>query len=476
MRRPLSLALLGMLAGCTLGPQHPTTTLSLAPALPSFTIAPAAGPAQQLQSGMEAAPDWWQQFGSPALDALVERALAANNDLASADAALRQAREQAAAASGASLPQIDAGYQAQRIQSSRTLSNPLPDPDTYLYSLHTAQVTVAYPLDIFGGQRSKVRSARAAAEVATDKRDAARLTVIANVVLAAVQQASLRAQIDAAQESIRSNREMLGLLQKRQALGDIGAADVVSQQTALATAEGVLPSLQKQLDHTNGQIATLIGLAPGSALPPLPTLDALTLPTRLPLSLPSAIVARRPDVRAAEAQMRGAGADVGTAIAARLPSIVLSASAGGEATQFADMFASGNPFWSLVGGVTQPIFHGGQLLHQQRAAEAALEGAKAQYRGAVLQAFGDVSDALSGLGTDAEALEASTRAKAAADQNLLFSHRQLELGGVGTLALLNAEASAAQAHAQQIQAKAFRLGDTVALIQAIGGGPPLTGK
>jgi NodT family efflux transporter outer membrane factor (OMF) lipoprotein len=458
------------LAGCTVGPQHPTTPVSLAPATPSSTIAPAAGPAQRLESGAQVAPDWWTQFGSPALDALVDRAIAANNDLANANAALRQAREQGAAASGASLPQIDASYQAQRLRTSRTLSNPLPDPDIYLYSLHTAQLTVAYPLDLFGGQRNKVRSARAAAEVAADKRDAARLTVIANLVVGVIQQASLHAQIDAAQDAIRNNREMLDIFQRRQAIGDIGAADVASQQTALATAEAALPPLRKQLDHQNGQIAILIGLAPGSPLPPLPRLDELTLPRTLPLSLPAAIVANRPDVRAAEAQMRGAGADVGTAIAARLPGITLSGTLGGEATRFADMFASGNPFWSLVGGVTQPIFHGGQLLHQQRAAEAALEGAKAQYRSAVLQAFGDVHDALSGLETDAQSLDASARAASAADQNMRFTRRQLELGGTGTLALLSAAAADEQAQAQLIQATASRLSDTVALIQAVGGG------
>jgi len=469
MRRPLVLVLLGALTGCALGPQHPTTTLPLAPPMSSFTIAPASGPAQRLQSGAEAPADWWRQFGSPALDALVARALAANNDLATADAALRQAREQARATSGTSLPQVDASYQAQRLRASRTLANPLPDPDIYLYSLHTAQLTVTYPLDLFGGQHSKVRSARAAAEVAADKRDAARLTVIANLVLAVVQQASLHAQIDAVQDSIRSNRDVLALLRTRQAIGDIGAADVASQETALATAEAALPPLQKQLDHQNGLISALIGIAPGSPLPPLPGFDALTLPANLPLSLPSTVIARRPDVRAAEAQMRGAGADVGTAIAARLPSFPLSATIGGQATQFADMFASGNPFWSLIGGVTQPIFHGGALLHQQRAAEAALDGAKAQYRAAALQAFGDVSDALSGLRTDADALDAATRATVAADQNLRFTKRQLELGGVGTLALLNAAAASAQAHGQQIQAKAVRFSDSVALIQAIGG-------
>jgi len=458
-------------SACTMGPQHPTTPVALAPPVPASVIAPASGPAQQIVPGATVQPDWWRLFGSPALDALVDQALKANNDLATADAALRQARETAAATAGASLPQLDASYNAQRIRVSRTLSNPLAtDPNQYLYTLHTAQVTVAYPLDLFGAQRSKNRSARAAATVAQDKLIAAHTTVVANLVSAVIQQAGLAAQIAAAQASIRNNGEVLTMLQQRQALGDIGASDVSAQQTALATAEGALPPLLHQRDHQLGLIAGLLGLAAGSPLPPLPALADLTLPGSLPVSLPADIVAHRPDVRAAEAQMQGAAADVGAAIAARLPNFQISANVGGEATAITDMFASGNPFWALIGGVTQPIFHGGSLRHQQRAAEAELTGAKSQYRAAALQAFLDVSDALSGLRTDADALDAATRADTAAAQTLLYTRRQLQLGGVGTIALFNASAAAASASAQAVQARTARLSDTVALFQAVGGG------
>jgi NodT family efflux transporter outer membrane factor (OMF) lipoprotein len=469
-RRALLLPiLLGSVTACSMGPQHPTTPVSMAPPVASTVIAPASGPAQQIVAGGQVAPQWWRQFGSPALDALVDRALKANNDLANADAALRQAQEQARATAGGSLPQVDASYQAQRLRTSKVFSNPLQDPNNYLYSLHTAQLSVSYPLDLFGGQRAKVRSARAAAEVAADKRTAARVTVVSNLVLAVVQQASLQAQIDATNESIRSNRDILTMMQAREKLGDIGALDVSSQQTALATAEGALPPLVRQLEHQRGQIAMLIGVAPGSPLPALPSFDELKLPDTLPVGLPSEIVANRPDVQAAAAQMRGAAADLGAAIAARLPQITLSANVGGVAEKFGEMFASGNPFWALLGGATQPLFHGGQLLHQKHAAEAELDGAKAQYRGAVLQAFSDVSDALTGLRTDAEALDAATRAGDAASRNLLYSRRQLALGNIGTLALLNASASSAQANAQLIQARAARMSDAVALIQAVGG-------
>lgn len=457
-------------SACTLGPQHPTTPISVAPPVESSTIAPAAGPTQQIVSGANVQVDWWRQFGSPVLDDLVLKALASNTDLGNAEASLRQAREQAAVAAGASLPQIDASYQATRVKTSDTLPNPLADPSLYLYTLHTAQVSVTYPLDLFGGLRSKKVSARAAAEVAADRLVAARTTVVANLVNAVIQQAALGAQIDAAQVAIRSNRDILGMMLKRQALGDIGLADISAQQTALATAEGVLPPLQRQLDHQRGLIATLTGVAAGSPLPPLPELQELTLPADLPVALPAAIVANRPDVRAADAQMRGAAADVGAAIAARLPNLQLSGNAGGTAGNVAEMFTGTGVFWALIGGVTQPLFHGGQLRHQQRAAEAALDGAKAQYRGAVLQAFADVNDALSGLKSDADALDAATRASDAADRNLGFIRRQLALGGAGTLAVLNATAADAQANSQRLQAQAARLTDTVALFQAVGGG------
>jgi len=287
-----------------------------------------------------------------------------------------------------------------------------------------------------------------------------------------IEQAALQAQMDAAVSAIRSNREILDLLRRRQALGDIGAADVAAQASALATAEAVLPPLQRQAQHQRALIATLTGTAPGAATLDLPTLSELRLPTELPVALPADLIAARPDVRAAAAQMEGAAADLGTAIAARLPSLTLSGNAGGSAQRFERMFATGNPFYALIGGLTAPIFHAGALRHQQRAAEAALDIAKAGYRGAALQAFVDVDDALAGLRSDATALDAATRARDAADQSLGFTRRQLQLGGVGTLALLNASAAAAQASSARIQAEAARLADTVALFQAVGGPIP----
>lgn len=474
MKRSVALIASLALAGCSMGPGHidPGAALpanggagaSLAP------IAPDHGPAQSIVVGAEVPSRWWTSFQCPALDKLADQALHANEDIHVAEATLRQAQQLAAAAGGAALPQIDGSYQAQRARTAASLAPPVTDANQLLYSLHTAQLTVTYPLDIFGGVHSKIRSARAAADVQRFRLRAARQTAIANLVNAVILRASLADQIDATQASINANRDILTLLQKRQALGTVGAADVSTQQTALALAEAALPPLVRAETHERALIAILSGLPAGTEMGNLPDQHCLSLPTTIPVAVPSALVARRPDILAAQSQLTGAGADLGTAIAARLPAIQLTASVGGTAQDFSQMFASGNPFWSLIGGITQPIFHAGALMHQQHAAEAALDAAKAQYRAAVLQAFLDVSDALTGLRTDAQALDASDRAASAAARSFGFAKRQLELGDAGTLTVLTAAAANAQAQAQLIQIRSARLSDMVALFQASGGG------
>ncbi|EIZ80879.1 efflux transporter, outer membrane factor (OMF) lipo, NodT family protein [Novosphingobium sp. Rr 2-17] len=465
----LALTISGAISGCASGPHDLDAHAALPPPAQPQQFAPKAGP-EQVTRNQPVAADWWRAFGSPELDALVAEAMAHATDISVADAALRQAHEQARATAGSALPQVDVSYQGERTRVSKALAPAVTDSDQYLYSLHTAQVTVAYSPDLFGGTHAKIKSAAAGAAAARDRLDAARSTVAANLVLAVIQRASLADQIEAAQASVKVNREILEDQRRRQQLGAVGAVDIATQQTALGTAEAAVPALVRAEAHQRVVIGTLLGRAAGMDLPPLPSFAALALPHDLPLLLPSDLVARRPDVRAAQAQLEGAGADVGVAIAARLPSIQLSASGGGTAQHLFDMFKDGNPFWTLIGGITQPVFHGGALRHQQHAAEAALDGAKAQYRAAVLQAFGDVSDALTGLRTDADALDAAARASDASSRALGFVRRQLALGDVGSLALLNATAADAQARGQLIQARAARLSDTVAMFQAAGGG------
>lgn len=449
----------------------PATAAGNAPAeVLTAPIAPTAGSAQTVQPGTAVAPDWWRAFASPGLDALVAQAIAANNDLAAAQANLRQAHELTGSARGVLFPQIDAGYTVQRQRLSGTLSTPLADPVPTEFTLHTAQLNLGYALDLFGGNRAHAASARAAERATAARLAGVRNIVAANIVLTVIQNAGLTAQIEAAQAAVASNREILKLLRAREALGAVGQADVAAQEAALGASEAQLPPLERARRANLAGLAVLLGQVPGSSMPALPTLDQLALPADLPLSLPAALVAGRPDVAAAAAAMEGASADVRAAVAARLPAITLSATAGGAATDFGQMFATGNPFWTLLGGITAPLFHGGTLRHQQKAAEAALDAAKAQYRGVALQAFADVSNALTALDTDASELDAAARADRAAQTSLTFTTRQLQLGSVGTLGVLNARAAAQAARSQFLTARTMRLSDTVGLFTALGGG------
>ncbi len=473
MRWLASLTLLVALSSCGVNVPRPVTEISLPPTAAgngfSAPIAPQSGAGQQFVNAAVAR-EWWTMFGSSRLNELVGQALRANNDIATAESALQQARELALVAGAARLPAADLGYNVLRTQATNALAPPLTDANISRYTLHTSQITVSYPIDVFGGVHNKIASARAAASVQRYKFEAARTTVISNLVLAVIQNASLGAQINAAKANISASQKVLEMLRMRQRLGAVGTLDVATQETTVATAEAMLPPLIRAQVHQQALIAALLGVAPGNPLPALPTLDAIVLPADLPLTLPAELVAHRPDVRAARAQMEGASADVGTAIAARLPAFQISGSLGGASGNFAEMFASGNPFWTILGSVAQPLFHGGALRHQQRATEAALESAKAQYRAAALQAFVDVSDALTALHADADLLDANARAESAASRTMRYVTRQLQLGDVGTFALLNAQAANAQAESALLQARTARLNDCVALIQALGGG------
>lgn len=464
------------LASCAVGPNFqrpapPTADRYTADALPTMTVtaAVAHGGAQQFEPGQDVPAAWWQAFGSPQLNAVVERALRANPDLQAADAALRQAQQMLAAQRGAWRPQADIHLDASHQRDSVV---PAPDPGIdSSYTLRTAQVSVSYTLDIFGGTRRQVEAARAQAHAQSDQRDAAYLSLTANVVNAVIGEAAVRAQLDAARAQVAIAEQVCTLTERQQTLGAIGAAQVLAQRTALAQAQAALPALEKQLEQQRTLLAILGGQLPSEARGEPLTLDMLQLPAQLPLSLPSRLVDRRPDIRAAQAQAHAASALIGVAAAARLPSITLSAASGGSAPSFGHMFAAGNTQWSLAGSLLQPLFHGGVLVHQQRAAEAGYAQAMAHYRSVVLNAFGEVSSALTALHSDAQALNAAADAQALAERTLAVVQRQQAVGAAGMADLLQAQQAYHSTQAATVQAQAVRYTDTVALYQALGGGP-----
>ena len=474
---PRGLAALAALSLCAcVGPNFhrpapPTVERYTVDPLPAATAA-AEGPggaAQRFLTDQEVPRDWWKLFGSAELDSLVSAALHANPDVRSAQAALRQALENTAAQRGGFFPTVLGSFDASRNLNAVGVLAPNLASGTALYNLFTPQVTVSYVPDIFGANRRQVESLAAQAEASRYQLDATYLTLTANVVTAAIQEAGLRAQLAGTRSVIELEREALAVLRRELELGAIAEGDVFAQDAALAQLEATLPPLNRQLQQVRDSLAALTGRLPADFKPSQLELDQLVLPTDLPLGVPSQLVERRPDVRAAEAQLHAATAQVGVATANLLPQLTITGDIGSSATAMRDLFKAGTGFWSIGANASQTLFAGGTLLHRKRAADAALDQAGAMYQSAVLTAFQNVADALHALDTDADALNAASRAMSASQKSLDVVRHQLELGSVGYLALLNAEQSYQQAVVSLAQARSNRYADTAALFQALGG-------
>jgi NodT family efflux transporter outer membrane factor (OMF) lipoprotein len=469
-------AVAALTAGCAAGPDYRKPP---APGVDRYTAEPLAtrtqaaatpgGGVQRLVAGQDVPERWWTLFGADALDALVATALAANPDVQAADAALSAARETAAAQRGAWLPAVDAQLAPTRQKTAAPVASGAAS-GAGLYTLHTAQLNIAYAADVFGVTRRQVEAADAQVDVARFQHQAARLTLEANVVAAAIQEASLRAQLDATRELVALAGKQLDAARTQRQAGQVGMADVAAQEAALAQIEAGLPPLEKQLAQQRDLLAVLAGRYPSDDNGLRFDFRTLALPEDLPVSLPARLVERRPDVRAAEAQLHAASARIGAAQAARLPDITLTAALGSAALDAGTLFRAGTGFWSIGADLVQPVFHGGALRHQQRAAEALYDQAAAQYRATVLAAFRDVADALHAIDADARALQAALAAEQAAQKSLTIATRQWELGAAGRPAVLQAQQGYQQAAIALVQARAARYADTVALFQALSGG------
>lgn len=475
--RNLPLVMILLLAGCAVGPDFKppaapdTSNYSARPATSTVATAHVAGgESQRFAKGGDIPADWWTLFHSPALNALIEQSLAHNPDLKAAQAALAVARENTQAGRGVYYPAVSAGFSASRQQDPPGALAPVPSNNAFLYNLFTPQVSVSYVPDVFGLNRRNVESLQAQQQAVRFQMIATRITLSSNVVVAAVQQASLRAQVAATRDLIATNAKLVKLLRYQLDKGYAGGLDLAAQESQLAQLQATLPPLLNQLDQQNNLLAVLAGRLPSEAPAQAFDLASLHLPQQLPLSLPSALVAQRPDVRQAEANMHAASAQIGVAVANRLPNISLSANVGSTALAISQLFKTGTGFWSLGADLAAPIFQGGSLLHQERAARAAYVEAAEQYRGTVLTAFQNVADTLAALQHDAEGLQAAAKAASAAKLTLDLSQRQYKAGYASYLTLLSAEQGYQQSSIALVQAQASRYVDTAALFQALGGG------
>jgi NodT family efflux transporter outer membrane factor (OMF) lipoprotein len=464
--RSASAALLAVITctGCAVGPDFHKPD---APQLNRYIRDPAseAGAVQASSSHLQ----WWKTFGSTELNELVASAFKQNPTVAGAQAALKQARSNTAAQFGAYFPQVQAVYSPSRQKNPVGTISPTLSSGDALYTLHTAQLNISYVPDLFGLNRRQVESLQAQEDAQRYQLNATYQTLAANLVAAVIQAAALQEQLDVAHGIVDASQDALNVLRKQLELGFASSLDVVAQENVLAQARQVVPGLTKQLEQTRDLIAVLCGVPPAE-LPQIHiALADLKLEQPVPLALPSQLVEQRPDVMAAEAQLHAATAQVGVAMANRLPQLSISASDGGSSTRFSSMFADGNKFWSLGGNLVQPLLDFGVLAHKQEAAQAALEQAKAQYQSTVLSAFQNVADSLYALKYDAQSLEASTELERVTRKTFDLTQRQRELGAVNSLAVLSVQQAYLQARTNVVQAKALRYLDTVALYQALGG-------
>lgn len=469
-------AALLLVSGCTVGPNFKKPA---APNVSGYTLSPISetsnatnvfgGEKQRLVSGADISGEWWTLFHSKPLNDLISRALTNNPDLKSAQAALTVAHENTLAGKGAFYPSVSTGFSASRNKTSSEIS-PTPNSGALYYSLFTPQVSVSYAPDVFGLNRRTVESLKAQEQAARFQLVATHITLSANVVLAAIQEASLRAQIYATRQLIAINANLVQLMRQQFAKGAATRLDVAAQESQLAQNEATLPPLLKQLAQQRDALAALAGKFSSEDLPEQFELADLQLPQELPVSLPSQLVEQRPDVRLAEENWHAASAQIGIATANRLPNFTLTADAGTMALTAGRIFAGGTGFWDLGASVTQPIFQGGTLLHQERAAKAAYLQAAEQYRSTVLTAFQNVADTLNALQQDADALKSAATAANAAKITLDLTKQKIQTGNAAPLDLLNAEQTYQQATINLIQAQANRYADTAALFQALGGG------
>lgn len=477
----VAVAVCAMVGGCAVGPDFrhpgpPQVGAYTATPLPETTAAEpgSAGPAQSFVFGVDIPAQWWMLFQCTALDGLIRQALDDSPTLAAAQAALRQAEEIWRAEFGTVwFPTVDAGATAERQKSSAAaFGQPATAGATggKIFNLYNASVKVSYLLDVFGGGRRELEALRSQIAYEQFQLEAAYLTLTSSIVTTAVQEAALRAQIQVTQEIVTLEEKQLDLVERQFQVGGASRADVLAQSAQVAQTRATLPPLERQLAQNRHQLATLRGKLPAEAKLPEFTLESLHLPQQLPVSVPSALVRQRPDIRASEALWHAACAQIGVATADLLPQVALSGSYGSQTNKLSELFYRNTFIWNVAGSLTQPVFHGGALLANRRAAIAAYEQAGAQYRETVLLAFQNVADVLRALEADARTLQAQAEAEAAARATMELTQQQFELGAVAYLSLLNAQRQYQQARIGLVQAQAARFADTAALFGALGGG------
>ena len=463
-----------LLASCAVGPdfmspEAPATTGYVAERRLAATAGAttAGGNVQGFAPGGDLPGTWWALFHSRQINAFVEEAIRNHPDIEAAQFALRAARENVLSQQGSLFPQVSASGSAERTQGSTTQQGYWPG-QTSLYTLYGSSVSVSYALDLWGGTRRQVEALQAQADYQAFKMEATYLALTANVVTAAITDASLRDQIAATEEIIKAETDQLGRIQRQFDVGAISRSDVLSQEATLAQAKATLAPLQKQLAQQRNQLMAYLGRLPNQDRGEHVTLAALKLPRKLPVSLPSSLVRQRPDIRQAESTLHQATATVGVGIANLLPQVTLSGSYGASGPE--RLFSPTTLVWDAASSVSQKLIDGGTLYHTKEANVASFEQDLSLYKSTVITAFQNVSDSLRAIQYDAEALKAQAAAEKATADSLTMAIEQFKSGAVPYANVITAQQSYLNARVSRIKSQATRFTDTAALFQALGGG------
>lgn len=454
---PLVAAL--VLAGCA-------TAL---PELPAQPVAPAqfkengnerwtvAQPAEAQERGT-----WWKAFNDPVLDGLVERAALNNTSIQEAGARLAQARALVRGAQADRLPQVGLGAGAQRAAGASAATGAVPA------TLLNAGASFSWELDLF----SRLARSRDAAALDAQSREAllqsTRLMVQAETAQTYLALRATDTEIGLVRETVAAYRNTLQLTQRRYQAGDIAELDVVRVQTELASTESEALALDRRRAELEHALAVLVGDAASSfSLSPAEWTTALPL---IPAGIPGTVLARRPDVAAAQSSVLAAQARVGVSQAAWFPDIALTGSGGFASPELGDLFKWSARAWSLGALLSLPVFDGGRREAGVESAKAQLDAALAGYRGQVLVAFREVEDQLSALRLLQAQSQAQGRAVESATRATTLSDTRYRNGLVSQLELLDARRSELRNRRQALQVRATQYQATVSLIRALGGG------
>jgi NodT family efflux transporter outer membrane factor (OMF) lipoprotein len=468
----IGVAALGTIAGCTVGPRYrapapPTVTAYTPQPFPAETASSdgPGGNAQHFNESAAISADWWTTFQSPELNAIIAQALKNSPTLEQATARLKQAQEEVIARTGATKYPTVTGNASVTEEQLNLAAFGIPFPNPSPFTLLNGSVAVSYALDVFGANRRAIEALKAQRDYEVWQLEGARLMLAGNVVAAAIRQAEVRKQIEITRKVLDIEQKELKIAEDRERAGGVSDFDVRGQQTLVAQTEAAIPPLELQLDTIDDQLAVLMGMSPAEAHVEAISLDTLHLPEELPLTVPSELVRQRPDIRAAEALLHEASANVGVATANEFPQIVLTGSGGGLGTRF----NSGGDVWNVGAALAAPIFNGGALQAEKRKAEDAYDEAASAYRGTVLESFREVADALYATERDAETLKARNAAAGDADGAYEIAAKRYEAGGISEASLLDAERQQLQTALDRENAAASRLTDSATLFEALGG-------